>query len=198
MAFHIDYWDYLGWPDRFAKAKFSQRQRSIASRNRSRTVYTPQLVLQGQDFRNHGRLRQSVSHINRTKARADIRLQATPQSGILAIEAQVTVTAQEARQHAVAFVALYENNLSTQVRAGENGGRTLHHDFVVRRWLGPWAADLQGLLHVQRTLRLGEDWKTRHLGVVVCVLNSRDGDVLQVVSLPLQAQEVAGSKDGRR
>ena len=198
MAFHIDYWDYLGWPDRFAKAKFSQRQRSIASRNRSRTVYTPQQVLQGQDFRNHGRLRQSVSHINRTKSRADIRLQATPQSGILAIAAQVTVTAQEARQHAVAFVALYENNLSTQVRAGENGGRILHHDFVVRRWLGPLAADPQGLLHVQRNLRLGEDWKTRHLGVVVCVLNSRDGDVLQVVSLPLQAQEVAGSKDGRR
>src|SRR5437867_10389795 len=47
LGLHVDYWDALGWPDRFAQAIFTQRQREIAARHRSRTVYSPQLVLHG-------------------------------------------------------------------------------------------------------------------------------------------------------
>src|SRR5688572_5754805 len=51
LAFHVDYWDRLGWPDRFAQPRFTERQRLINSRNRSRVMYTPQLVLNGRDYR---------------------------------------------------------------------------------------------------------------------------------------------------
>lgn len=181
----MDYWDYLGWPDRFAHAAFGQRQRSTASRSRSRTVYTPQLVLQGQDFRRRGRLRQYVSRLNRTKARADITLRVTPQPGSLAVGAEAVVSEKAVQQYAVMYVALYENNLSTNVTAGENSGRTLRHDFVVRRWIGPLAPDTQGLVRMERHLSLRQDWKPEDMGVVVCVLDRRSGDILQAVALPL-------------
>ena len=49
-AFHVDYWDQLGWPDRMAKAQFSARQRLRAQRNRRCIVYTPQFLLNGADY----------------------------------------------------------------------------------------------------------------------------------------------------
>ena len=51
LAFHVDYWNRLGWPDRFSQARFSQRQNDVAERNRSRQVYTPQLLLDGRNLR---------------------------------------------------------------------------------------------------------------------------------------------------
>jgi hypothetical protein len=191
LAFHVDYWDYLGWPDRFAQAAFSQRQRAIAAHRGSRTVYTPQLVLQGQDFRSRSSFRETVRQINRVKARADIALQVMPRTKALAVEAQATVTEPGAQQHAVMYVALYENNLSTAVTAGENRGRTLDHNFVVRQWIGPLAPDSQGIMHMQQDLVLERDWKSQDMGLVACVYNLQTGDMLQAVALALQQKSNA-------
>src|SRR5262249_3744705 len=51
LGFHVDYWNYLGWSDPFAKADFSARQRVASQRNRATVVYTPQLLLNGADYR---------------------------------------------------------------------------------------------------------------------------------------------------
>jgi hypothetical protein len=185
LAFHVDYWDNLGWPDRFGQAEFSQRQRAIASRHRSSTVYTPQLVLQSQDFRGQSSFRHAVSQINRTKAQADITLGVTPQSAALAVTVRALVREPAAPQHAVMYIALYENNLSTDVTAGENRGRRLHHNFVVRRWIGPLSLDPQGMIDVQRELPLPQDRKPQDLGVAVGVFNPQTGDVLQAVAIAL-------------
>src|SRR5262245_40152397 len=64
LALHVDYWDFLGWPDRFAQALFTQRQQTIAAQQRQRGVYTPQLVLQGRDFRDWHSLSAQVQRIN--------------------------------------------------------------------------------------------------------------------------------------
>ena len=50
VAFHVDYWDYLGWKDRFASPRYSERQRALASAAKSTRVYTPQVVVAGRDF----------------------------------------------------------------------------------------------------------------------------------------------------
>jgi hypothetical protein len=47
VAFHVTYWDYIGWQDRFAKKQHDERQRELAHKNRQTTVYTPQFVLAG-------------------------------------------------------------------------------------------------------------------------------------------------------
>ena len=182
----MDYWDYLGWPDRFAQAQFSQRQRRVASLNHSRTVYTPQLVLQGQDFRRHSRVQTWVERINQTPARAQIALHVTPQTGALRIATKAEVADTTLRREAQVYVALYENNLQSDVTAGENTGRTLHHQFVVRQWIGPLPLDAQGQLRWSQSVALAKMWKRRDLGVVICVLDRRNGDTLQAVALSLR------------
>ena len=181
----MDYWDYLGWPDRFGQVAFTKRQRVIASFNRSRTIYTPQLVLQGRDFRRHRSFKQHVTRINQTQPRAHISLRVTPQAGTLDVLAEAKILSKIARQPAVMFVALYENNLISDVTAGENAGRTLKHNYVVRRWIGPLMPNPQGKVHWEQQIALEKDWKPRDMGVVVCVLNQQDGDALQAVALPL-------------
>ncbi|MGQ4806802.1 hypothetical protein NKDENANG_00137 [Candidatus Entotheonellaceae bacterium PAL068K] len=186
LALHVDYWDDLGWPDRFANPLFTQRQRTIAAQQRSRTIYTPQVVLQGKDFRRWRNLRDQVERINRTKARANITLyvkQDPPTE--LEVVAKVRVPEVEARQHAALYVALYENNLQSVVTAGENRGHTLHHDVVVRRWIGPHPLDARGMGYFQRRLQLEKAWKPADLGVVVFVQNRQNSDVLQALALPL-------------
>lgn len=166
----MDYWDYLGWPDRFAQAHFTKRQRRIAQHNRSRTIYTPQLVLQGKDFRRRGRFQTSVEHINQTPARAHIALTVTPTSGALNIAANVDVTEAPLARDARVFVAVYENNLQSDVKAGENTGRTLRHQYVVRKWLGPLTLDGQGQLRWSQSVAVAKDWKAQDVGGVACVL----------------------------
>ncbi|PON12060.1 hypothetical protein C2W62_41585 [Candidatus Entotheonella serta] len=173
LAFHVDYWDYLGWPDRFAQGQFTKRQRQIARINRSRTIYTPQLVLQGEDFRRHRRFQNAVERINQTPARAQINLKVTPTAGALGVVAEARVAEATHRRDASVFIALYENNLQSDVKAGENTGRTLRHQFVVRQWIGPLALNSQGQLHWSHSIALDKDWKTKDIGVVACVLCQR-------------------------
>jgi len=92
LGLHVDYWDALGWPDRFAQAIFTQRQREIAARQRTRTVYTPQLVLHGRALSTWGALDAEVQRINHTPARADLSLVATTQTpNTLEVMAQAVV-----------------------------------------------------------------------------------------------------------
>lgn len=181
----MDYWDYLGWPDRFAQGRFTKRQRQIARFNRSRTIYTPQLVLQGQDFRRHSRFRHSVEQINQTPARAQITLKVTPTSGALNVVAEAHVAEAADRRDANIFIALYENNLQSDVKAGENTGRTLRHQFVVRQWIGPLPLNAQGHLAWSQSIALKKDWKLQDVGVAACVIHARNGDTLQAVALSL-------------
>src|SRR5215831_7062322 len=155
LGLHVDYWDALGWPDRFAQAIFTQRQREIAARHRTRTVYTPQLVLHGRALSTWGALAAEVQRINNTPARADLSLDATTQApNALAVVAQAVVPEAVARPHTQMYLALYENRLTSAVTAGENAGHTLRHDYVVRQWFGPLEVDTQGVVRLQRTLSL--------------------------------------------
>jgi hypothetical protein len=186
LGLHVDYWDALGWPDRFAQAIFTQRQREIAARHRTRTVYTPQLVLHGRALSTWGALAAEVQRINHTPARADLSLEVTTQApNALEVVAQAVVPEAAARPHTQMYLALYENRLTSVVTAGENAGHTLRHDYVVRQWLGPLAIDTQGAARLQQTLSLQHDWKTSDLGLVVFVQQHQTGEVLQTLALPL-------------
>src|SRR5512147_860634 len=81
IALHVDYWDYIGWKDPYAKQAFTARQRKMASLARAAFVYTPQVLLQGRDFRpwREGNepgsaFAQAVAKINARTARARISL----------------------------------------------------------------------------------------------------------------------------
>lgn len=171
LALHVDYWDYIGWHDQFANPLFSQRQRMLSG---SGFVYTPQVVLNGQDYRNwRNGLDKAVALINRNPPKADIKL--TLNADASGLDLSATSTTSEAG--ASLYLAVYENGLISTVTAGENGGATLHHDYVVRQWLGPYRPGQP----VHANLVLKPEWKKQNLGVAAFV-QTQGGDVLQAVA----------------
>ncbi|HSD52549.1 MAG TPA: DUF1223 domain-containing protein [Burkholderiales bacterium] len=180
LALHVDYWDYIGWKDPFAKTLFSARQREIAAVGRNRVVYTPQVVLAGKDFRGwpaRSRFAEAVAAINAMPARAGIEL--AIEAG--EIRAQAAVPRREDREDAALFVAVYESGLSNRVTAGENRGATLNHDFVAREWWGPLALDAAGTASLARP---ASPQALANGGVAAFVQSRRTGEVLQALALP--------------
>jgi hypothetical protein len=186
LALHVDYWDTLGWPDPFAQNRFTLRQRHHARLQRSATVYTPQFLLNGRDFRSwhRGAGTQVIEQSSERPARAAIRLTLTRAGAdTLRLSARAEVMDWAQHHDAELYVALYENRLVSAIPTGENAGRTLTHDYVVRRLLGPFALDLAGTLKANETLRLEPGWKPRDLGAAAFVQRRDTGEVLQALAL---------------
>jgi hypothetical protein len=129
LAFHVDYWDYIGWRDRFAAPEFAARQREYARTGGVSTVYTPGFIVNGQEwrgwFRGHARPASSatVGALNARFGDNTVAIRFAPAAD---------------RGDYVGHAALLGADLATEVRAGENRGRQLRHDFVVlaRRQVG--------------------------------------------------------------
>src|SRR3954464_8377064 len=134
LALHVDYWDYIGWKDPYAKREFSQRQRRLSQLQRVALVYTPQVVLQGADFRAWGgpEFDRAVQRINGRPASAHLSLAITGRTEV-GFRVQVDARA-DAGEEARVYLAAYESGLSSQVSAGENRGRRLAHDYVALEW----------------------------------------------------------------
>jgi len=187
LALHVDYWDYIGWKDPYAKHRFSERQRKLAALRRPAFVYTPQVVLQGQDFRrwDSDRFTEEVTRINSKPARARLALaiRAVAADGIQTeLNAQLFDSAQ--RKDAAVYLAAYENKLSSEVKAGENRGKRLEHDYVVREWIGPIGFGESLKLEEKRSLPLPSGADKKHSGVAAFVQNRSTGEVLQALMLP--------------
>jgi hypothetical protein len=127
LAFHVDYWDYLGWKDPFSQADFSARQRELA-RTAAATVYTPGVFLSGREWRNWGRETQSSS-----AQAATLGVRASLQLSKLQLEIQSTADSD-------VYAAISESGLQTRIRSGENAGSVFAHDHVVRVLAHPGAA----------------------------------------------------------
>ena len=188
LAFHVDYWDQLGWRDRMAKAQFSARQRMQAERNRAIVVYTPQLLLNGVDYRSSFsdiRFGERVSKLNRLPAAADLFLRQRPDTSSVEVELDMRITQRALAGGSQTYIAITENRLQSAIKAGENRGKLLHHDFVVRELAGPLAMGETGSLHWKSAMALPPDWKRSDLSLIAFVQDARSGDILQAVHAPL-------------
>ncbi len=183
LAFHVDYWDYLGWHDPFAQGAYTRRQREFGESTHAPTVYTPEFVLNGREYRRWSTndLNRQLSRFRDIASRADLRLKLERDKTTLEILADATL--RDRRAPAVMYLALYENDLHSEVRAGENRGRSLRHAFVVRRLIGPFAFDKAGTAQARETLSLPADWKPPHLGVAAFVQKSTSTEILQALAL---------------
>jgi hypothetical protein len=186
IALHVDYWDYIGWKDPYAKQAFSARQRKMASLARAAMVYTPQVLLQGRDFRHWaaGAFEQEVAKINAqpAKARISLLLDAVPKDAF-AVEADVVLENGVAQRDLALYLGAYENKLVSEVKAGENRGKSLPHDYVVLQWAGP--LEFKGGKVAQRhVLPLLPRAVAGHSGVVAFVQNRATAEVLQALMLP--------------
>ncbi len=177
LAFHVDYWDRLGWKDRFASAAHTARQSQQQAANGARFSYTPQVVVEGAD----------------RKDWPDVRL---PLKAGNAAQVQVSLTREgdrfTASVHPVAggpsklaaYWAVTELNHVTTVKAGENQGATLKHDFVVREYapVAAWAARADAPVSLSFTPSVAAD-PTHPRLVNLVVVNADTGRPVQAVKL---------------
>ncbi len=147
VAFHVDYWDYLGWQDPFAHSEHASRQRQYARQGQTSGVYTPGFLVDGEEWRGFFNRRA----LNPRPSSAP-RLTTTIDKG------QVTVNfAATDLQQPVVNVAILGFDLQTQVPRGENRGKRLSHDFVVlgleQQALSPEASGYSGQLRLPASRR---------------------------------------------
>ena len=186
LAFHVDYWNYLGWSDPFSQSQFSIRQREAARLNRNRVVYTPQVMLQGADYPgwvSGARFSDAVSVIKQQPVHAQLSLNLLTELNSYTLTIKGFVDSAVARSAVQVFIVLYENQLITQVLVGENAGRTLNHDHVVRILLGPFQVSNDGFIDIKRVVALEKSWNPARLGAAAFVQGASSGNVLQAVML---------------
>jgi len=186
LAFHVDYWDRLGWKDRFAQPAFSARQRGLAAQQGSRTVYTPQILISGQtllQWQWPDAFQQRVTGITSQPAPADLQIELLPEPGQWQVRTLGRIHAPVARRKMGVFVAVYQDQLSSQVTAGENAGERLRHDWVVRALLGPLGIGPDGHFSHTVSVSLPDEFVPQDAGIVVFLQQIQNGEVLQALAL---------------
>ena len=188
QAFHVGYWDYIGWADRFATPAHTSRQRQIAAWNRQSSIYTPQLVHNGRDWRDWYNKPAAGALQVAAKEAASLSI-SLKRVGPDQFEAMVTplVTPVVGTTDNVAWSAywtLTEDGHSSRVKSGENAGEFLKHDAVVRQYTP--AGDYRNTTSAGQKL----SWRSiaatpGHARRVNLVLfDSKTGRTLQAVSAP--------------
>lgn len=168
LAFHVDYWDRLGWKDRFANPVYTQRQVEQQRVSGARFSYTPQVIVDGVDRPDWPRA--SIAAAVRP-APVDVRLSRDGKHVTAVVAALKGAPARLA-----AYWAVTEQNHVSVVKAGENDGATLTHDAVVRdyRPVAPWAAAPGGAAVTLR-LDLGAVADPAHPRQINLVIVDADG-----------------------
>jgi hypothetical protein len=138
LSFHVSYWDYIGWKDPFATAETTQRQYDYAEALRQRNVYTPQMVIGGQEHV----VGSDVATVLRTVEQVGKGSPRAPQIAIARVGERFRVSLGSAHHEGDADVLLvrYDSRHDTSVSRGENRGRTMTNYNVVRdfRKIGTW------------------------------------------------------------
>jgi hypothetical protein len=177
---HVDYWNHIGWTDRFSSPQFSLRQQGYAQHFGLASPYTPQMVIDGE--------RQFVGNDSAQVAReitAAVKEEKPAKVSLTRLHGdafQVSVRSSSAKGKV--FLAVTEDSLSTEVKGGENNGRTLHHAGVVRElrtlgWLSNGSFDKQVEVPIKR------EWNPANLKLVVFTQQGDFRRILGAASLRL-------------
>jgi hypothetical protein len=124
VAFHVDYWNYIGWEDRFSSAEYSERQRNYARTKNLKTVYTPGFLLNGEEWRSFFGLRKLSPDMSELVGTLTINVDKQ--------KLDATYVPMHLKNTKLKLnIAVLGFDLVTEVRAGENRGKQLKHDFVI-------------------------------------------------------------------
>lgn len=152
LALHVDYWDYIGWKDPFANPAFTTRQRAYTRAAGSSTIYTPQIVVGGQDHVIGARPMELMKAVNK---HANLPLPAKVALSRSGDRVTVEVTSAGPPVGAsIVEILTYTPSATTNIRRGENAGRTLDYHNIVRDLtvVGDWS----GAGPFRKTVRVSE------------------------------------------
>ena len=172
LSLHVDYWDYIGWKDPFGSPQNTERQRRYAEELGLRYVYTPQIVIDG---------RLNVVGSRRGEVLAGIRAAAKKAKTVEVIfepddGGRVIIPAGHAPERgATIWLAVYDRSFETEVKRGENAGRTIENTHVVRRMerLGTWTG-----ARLEIPLNLDSASTRDNYGCAVIVQQGRNGPII--------------------
>lgn len=180
LAFHVDYWDYLGWKDRFSSATYTSRQRQLGANNLQRTIYTPEFFVNGMEARGASNILDKIRQANQQQSPLDLRLTVSRDKTDLLLELQSPGERDTIGQIHHRYL-VYENNLSTDVKRGENSGEVLKHAQVVR-----YMSKARSLREQNRyRIEIDPDWQLEHVGVAVLVTSPGNRHYLQALHTPV-------------
>jgi hypothetical protein len=133
LGFHVDYWDYIGWKDEYANPVYTERQRSYAETFHLSSIYTPQVVVNGEKElvgSRENQLRTIIQQELKETTSSIIELTGKPgiKNNIIA-SYKVTTTG-----NPLLHIALVQLKAVTNVKRGENGGHKLNHINIVREF----------------------------------------------------------------
>jgi hypothetical protein len=197
---HVDYWNRLGWTDPFSSSEFSRRQREYSSAFASDEVYTPQMIVDGEaEFvgSNMAKARAAIAHAaSLPKATVEIgraENQGSAKRGANSLKLAVSVNhlpAAKPGDTADVMLALTQDGLSSNVARGENGGRRLIHDAVVRQLsvIGRINLEEGGSFSAAPVINIPGDWNRKSVHVVVFVQERSSRRVLGAASTNLAAE----------
>ncbi|MCE2747012.1 MAG: DUF1223 domain-containing protein [Burkholderiales bacterium] len=186
LSFHVDYWNYIGWGDPYSKKQFTERQYAHRRAGNVSQIYTPQYVFSNREVRRWGQagvVPQRLAAMQEDKAPVDLNV-SLERKKANQVEIKIkTEWLDERYSSGRVFLALYEDNLSQQVKAGENRGELLKHDRVVRhlseaKKVSP-TSKVQMFSHT-----LPADWNQSNVGLGVIVENDESNTVLQALNVP--------------
>jgi hypothetical protein len=185
LGFHVDYWNSLGWKDRFSSLDFSQRQERYAQSLKVDGPYTPQMIVDGETEFVGNSAAQAQRFISQAASRQELAKVKIAVAGSDQLAVQVKAAGSASASNVM--LAITEDNLTTHVDSGENGGRTLHHAAVVRelRQLGQLH---DGSVQMNVPLSVDKEWKRENLRAVVFVQEGVSGKILGAASVDLAGQ----------
>jgi len=182
LGIHVDYWNKLGWVDRFSSNEFTHRQNDYGRRFGLDSVYTPQMVVDGRyQFvgNDDNRARKIIAAEAQASRPAKIELRQTDDHTLdLHVDNAGTGTPD-------VLLAITENGLFTTVRAGENSGRELRHAEVVRELLRLGSAQ-SGHFEKQVSIPQKKDWNRANLRAVAIVQAAGTGEILGATAISLK------------
>jgi hypothetical protein len=189
LAYHVDYWNHLGWKDQFSSADFSKRQHDYANYLHLQSVYTPQIVVNGKtEFvgSEEGALRNAIraSLQGGSSARVDLSILKENKNQV-----SLKYTTEGTDKNTVLFVALLQKSAQTKVMRGENGGHTLSHVQIVRKLQRALLNGSSGVENI--TLPQGVD--SRNWEIIAFLQNTANGAVTGAAKVAFTNELSAGA-----
>lgn len=194
LAFHVDYWNQLGWTDPFSAAEYSTRQKTYARVMRSPQIYTPQMIVNGtEEFVGSDRLRAEhvIDAALSRSASVKLNLQAARERGdsqepsptATVATTRVTYAVTGGPKNAVLHVAAVESGLASSVSRGENAGHVLRHENVVRAFSTvPLEKGMAGTV----TLTVPQGTVAGHTSIIGYVQDGSTMAILGAAAIPYQ------------
>lgn len=181
LSLHVDYWDYIGWKDRFALPGNTKRQRRYSEAFGTGYVYTPEFVVDGRDHDSKPeRTAALIDAAREAGDRLEVRIEPDGTGGLRAV-----IPADPDAPEATVWLALYDDRHTTDIRRGENAGRSLSYHNVVREMVELGSYDgTETTFDLSEFAGLGP---TGRDGCAVIVQTAGQGPVLGAAKMALTA-----------